>query len=115
MKDIYEIEIDELLFNKIASGKCEYFILINDKKGKTYKQNNFLTFVSGDKNLKVSISNLFYFDTIKELLEMLGKEKCGFSSSQTNDKIEDLYFTSYKPEDIENFGLVAIQIEVCEQ
>ena len=112
MEDIYEIIVDEKLFNKIAIGKCTHYLFINDRKRMQYKIGNFLTFKQGENSLKVTIENMLYFANIKELIDMVGKEKFGYTPSQTSDKIEDSYYVNYKAEDIEKFGLVAIEFKL---
>lgn len=115
MEDIYEIVIDEKIFEKIVNGKCIYYIFINDKARLQYKEGNFLTFKCDDKSQKVQIKNMLYFSSIKELLDMVGKEKCGYTPSQTPDKIEDIYYINYKAQDIEKYGLVAVNFSLVNE
>lgn len=114
MKDIYEIQIDEKLFSKIAQKKCCHYMFVNDRARMQYKIGNFLTFVCNDEKLKVSILNMLYFANIKELLDMVGKEKFGYTPSVSQDKIEDSYYTNYKASDIEKFGLVSVEFKLEE-
>jgi len=111
MGDIYEVLLDDKMFEKIKNGKCFYYIFLNDRIRLQYKIGNILTLKNNEDSVKVEIKNLFYFNSIKELLEMMGKEKLGFSSSQNSDKIEDFYYVNYKPSDIEKFGLVVVEFK----
>jgi len=112
MGDIYEVIVKDKLFEKIKSGKCCNYIFLNDRKRLQYKIGNLLTFINNDNKITVTIENMFYFKTIKELLDMMGKEKFGYTPSQNSDIIEDSYYTSYKAEDIDKFGLVAIEFKL---
>ena len=112
LEDIYETIVDEKLFNKIYNGKCNHYIFINDRKRLQYKIGNILTFKNADKVVKVEIFNMFFFTNVKDLLDMMGKEKFGFTIGQTTDKIEDSYYVNYKASDIEKFGLVAVEFNL---
>ena len=112
MEDIYVVEVAEKLFEKICVGKCLYYIFLNDRNRLQYKVGNFLTFKCGENNQKTTIVDMLYFSNIKELLDMVGKEKCGYTVSQNLDKIEDIYYTHYRVQDIEKFGLVAVKFDL---
>ena len=77
-----------------------------------YKVGNYLTFKCNEESVKVVIEEQLYFKTVKELLDMVGKNKFGYTQSQNNDKIEDMYYVNYKAEDIEKFGLVAVKFKL---
>jgi len=111
MSDIYEVLIDDKFFEKIINKKCCYYIFLNDRIRLQYKKGNILTFKCENNVVKVEIKNMFYFNTIKELFDMMGKEKLGFTTKQNLDKIEDYYYVNYKPSDIENFGLVVVEFD----
>lgn len=112
MEDIYEVIVNDCLFEKIDLKKCERYCFINDRKRMQYKKGNILTFKNNEKTLKAEILNMFYFDTIKDVFDMMGKEKLGFSANQNLDKIEDYYYTNYKASDIDKFGLVVVEFKV---
>ena len=112
MEDIYEVLVCDKLFERIILGKCLYYIFLNDKNRLQYKNGNILTFKCGEDKQKVTIVDMLYFSSIKELLDMVGKDKCGYTASQNLDKIEDIYYTHYKAQDIEKYGLVAVKFEL---
>ena len=121
MKDNYKLEVDFDVFERIMQGKCSYIALLNDKARKAYKKGNLIdleTVISaenGDKkteSVKAEIINLLYFQTVKELVDMVGKENIGYTKSATKDKIEDVMTLNYSNEDIEKFGLVAVYFEL---
>ena len=114
MEDIYEHILDNDVLDKIESGKCIYFVCVNTRNIQSYKEGNVLTFVSGDKQriVKVKIKAFFYFASVKELVNMLKREKCGYSAGKNLDTLEDEHYALNKPNAIEKFGFVAIEFEV---
>ena len=101
-----------MIFEKIKNNKCNYYIFVNDRTVMQYKVGNYLTFKCNEESVKVVIEEQLYFKTVKELLDMVGKNKFGYTQSQNNDKIEDMYYVNYKAEDIEKFGLVAVKFKL---
>ena len=65
--------------------------------------------------VKVVIENLLYFADVKEAVETLGKEQCGFKPSATFEKASDLFLSNENFETIEKFGIVAIVFKLLEQ
>ena len=116
MDETYVLKIDPKVFDRMLSGKCKYVALVNNRKIQRYVIGNYLTFICDDKEqskqIKVSVKNLLYFDTIKDLLEMVGKEKCGYTSGTSLDKIEDIYYATHSNDKIEKFGLVALEFSI---
>ena len=118
MADNYTLEIDFKVFERIMQGKCNYIALVNDTVRQTYKEGNILDLVTviysenGDKKtetVKAEIVNLLYFDTVKDLAHMIGKENIGYTKSASVDKIEDVMTLNFSNEDIEKFGLVCVE------
>lgn len=114
MKDIYQIEVNEETYQRMEDGKCNFVVVLDDKVHKSFKEGNILTIFSGEKNMKVSIKELLFFQTVKELVDMIGKERTGFTKSLTTDRIEDEIAKTLKPESIEKFGLIAVGFEKME-
>lgn len=117
MKDIFTIELDEELFEKVKSGKKTVQLEINDNKHKVMAVGNQLTFVckkeEESKEIKAVIENLLYFNTIKEAVETLGKEPCGFKPSATYEKASDVFLTGESYENIEKYGIIAIVFKIA--
>lgn len=118
MKDIYRIELDKDAFEKVVSGKKNIQLEINDNKHKVLAIGNQLTFVcemeDGVKEVNAVIDSLLYFNTIKEAVETLGKEPCGFKPSATLEKASDVFLTGESYENIEKFGIVAVVFKIVE-
>ncbi len=118
MKDIYTIILDSDIFEKVVSGKKTIQLEINDNKHKVLAVGNQLTFVCDNndehKEVKAVIENLLYFGNIKEAVETLGKEPCGFRPSATYDKASDVFMVGEDYENIEKYGIVAMVFKTME-
>ena len=108
MEDIYVINIDSQIYEKITSGKCCYMALVNDKARQSYSVGNKLSFVCGENTINVTVSDLLYFENVSDLINMIGKEKCGYPASASVSKIEDSIYT----DKIEKYGLVAVKFNI---
>ena len=118
MKDIYRIELSEEAFEKVISGKKTVHLEINDKHHKILAVGNQLTFVceteEGLKEQEAVIENLLYFGDVKEAIETIGKEACGFKASFTYEKASDVFMLGEEYEDVEKFGIVAMVFKIAE-
>lgn len=118
MKDIFTIELSEELFEKVASGKKTIHLEINDKQHKILAVGNQLTFIckteEETKSQKAVIETLLYFGNIKEAIETLGKEPCGFKPSATIEKASDVFMIGENYENIEKYGIVAMVFQNIE-
>ncbi len=117
MKDIYTIELNEDIFEKVASEKKTVHLEINDNKHKVLAVGNQLTFVckledEEQREIKATIDNLLYFNTITEAVETMGKEACGFRPSATIEKASDVFLTGESYESIEKYGIVAMIFKI---
>lgn len=118
MEDIYKFVVESDVFEKVVAGKKTIQLVINDKKHKDYAVGNQLTFVKKlEENAgvnveaetqKVEIENLLYFTDVKEAVETLGKEKCGFKPSATVEKASDIFLSNENFEVIEKYGIMAV-------
>lgn len=121
MEDIYKLEIDFKVFERIMQGSCKYIALVNNKARQAYKVGNkidLFTVISSENDeqktetVNAEIVNLLYFPTVKDLVDMIGKENIGYTKSATKDKIEDAMTLNFTNEDIEKYGLVAVYFEL---
>ena len=118
MEDIYKYVVESDVFEKVVAGKKTVQLVINDKKHKDYAVGNQLTFVkkldedagvnAETESQKVEIENLLYFTDVKEAVETLGKEKCGFKPSATVEKASDIFLSNENFEVIEKYGIMAV-------
>lgn len=121
MVDNYKFEIDFKVFERVVQGKCSFIALVNNKARQAYKVGNKIkleTIISVENNerktelVDAEIVNLLYFDTVKELVDMIGKERIGYTKSSNADKIEDNLVLTFTNEEIEKFGLVAVEFKL---
>ncbi len=124
----YSFVVDSETLERIISGKKTIQLAINTAKRKAYAVGNQITFVvelqsaTGNElqkenntekvTVKAEIDNLYYFTDIREAVETLGKEKCGFKPSQTFEKASDIFLANEKYEQVEKNGLVAISFKL---
>ena len=118
MRDIYTIKLNEDAFERVVSGKKTVHLEINDRHHKVLAVGNQLTFVceteSEKKEQKAIVENLLYFGDVKEAIETIGKEACGFKASFTYEKASDVFMLGEEYEDIEKFGIVAMVFKISE-
>ena len=124
MGDNYKLEIDFKVFERIMQGTCNYIALVNNKQRQAYKVGNVLEletviYKENGENItelvKAEVVNLLYFDTVKDLVNMVGKDKIGYTKTANVDKIEDNIVLTFTNEDIEKFGLVAVEIRLLSE
>lgn len=128
MEDIYKFVIEKDMFEKIVSGKKTIHLVVNNAKRKDYAVGNEITFCLNLDNLSdeereefkddvtksqihAKIENLLYFDNIKDAIESLGREACGFKPNAPVEKASDAFLANESFEDIEKNGIVAISFK----
>lgn len=121
MEDIYKFTLDNDTFERVLSGKKTVQLVVNDSKHKSYAVGNVITFErestegldeNAVKTVDATIENLLYFADIKEAVETLGKESCGFKHSATIEKASDIFLSTESFEATQKNGLVAIMFKV---
>lgn len=121
MEDIYKFTLDNETFERVLSGKKTVQLVVNDSKHKDYAVGNLITFVREpaeglDENavmtVNATIENLMYFADIKEAVELLGKESCGFKHSATIEKASDIFLSTESFEATQKNGLVALMFKI---
>lgn len=123
MEDIYKFTLDNDTFEKVLAGTKTVQLVVNDSKHKNYAVGNLITFIreiteeSGENatsSVNATIENLMYFSDIKEAVEILGKEKCGFKHSATIEKASDIFLSTESYEATQKNGLVALMFKISE-
>ena len=123
MEDIYKFTLDNETFERVLSGKKTVQLVVNDSKHKDYAVGNLITFVREpaeglDENavmtVNATIENLMYFADIKEAVELLGKESCGFKHSATIEKASDIFLSTESFEATQKNGLVALMFKISQ-
>lgn len=115
--DVYLFKLNGEEFDRILSGKKSIQLAIANPKRKVIAVGNQIEFRKigedgqVDQNLmpiKAHVDNLMFFGDLKEAIETLGKEKCGYSSSATFDKASDKFLSKEKYEEIQKYGIMAL-------
>ncbi len=123
MEDIYKFTLDNETFEKVLNGKKTVQLVVNDSKHKDYAVGNLITFVREpaeglDENavmtVNATIENLMYFADIKEAVETLGKESCGFKHTATIEKASDIFLSTESFEATQKNGLVALMFKISQ-
>ncbi len=131
MEDIYKFTISSDEFDRIESGKKTIHLVVNDPKRKVYTNGNQIDFFrkldgldeetlklveegKTKSQIKAEIVNLLYFGDVREAVETLGKENCGFRPSETFEKSSDIFLSGESFEAIEKYGIVAIVFKTIE-
>ena len=114
MVDNFTLKVPDEHCDKIKGLRITMALRVNDLTRQKYKVGNIIEFqkMTDEKNVvKAEISNLYYFETIKDALENIGKTRFGYSNSVTADIIEDKMLKYYKNEDIIKYGIVCIEVK----
>lgn len=131
MVDIYSFSLDNDEFEKVVNGKKTVQLVINEPKRKVYAVGNEISFKRNleglseetlknieegkeKKEVEATIENLLYFADVKEAVETLGKETCGFKPSATFEKATDQFMSGASFENIDKNGIVAIVFKTIE-
>lgn len=123
MEDIYKFTLDNDTFEKVLAGTKTVQLVVNDSKHKSYAVGNLITFIRDNAEevgenttspINATIENLMYFSDIKEAVEILGKEKCGFKHSATIEKASDIFLSTESYEATQKNGLVALMFKISE-
>lgn len=123
MEDIYKFTLDNDTFEKVLAGTKTVQLVVNDSKHKNYAVGNLITFIreiteetgeNATSSVNATIENLMYFSDIKEAVEILGKEKCGFKHSATVEKASDIFLSTESYEATQKNGLVALMFKISE-
>ena len=111
--DKFSIVLEENFFEKFMNNKAEYIILLNNTKNRALKQDNILTIVNKSNQesyFEVKIESLFYFENMKDMFTMVGKDKFGYRSSDNVDYIEDRYVSMFKDAQVLKNGVIAVKV-----
>ena len=111
MSKIYEMNLHNEPFSLILSEKKTVEMRLNKNGRENISQGDTIVFTNqnGDK-LKVLVVNIFKFPSFNELYDSYDKERLGYLSNEVADPNDMLKY--YKQDDIEKYGVLAIEIEL---
>ena len=111
MSKIYEMNLHNEPFSLIASEKKTIEMRLNKNGRENISKDDTIVFTNqnGDK-LKVLVVNILKFPSFKELYDSFNKERLGYLPNEDADSNDMLKY--YKQEDIEKYGVLAIEIKL---
>ena len=111
MSRIYGMNLHNEPFSLILSGNKTVEMRLNKNGRENISQGDTIVFTNqnGDK-LEVLVVNIFKFPGFKELYNSYPKDRLGYLPSEDADPNDMLKY--YKQEDIEKYGVLAIEIQL---
>ena len=100
-------------FNMIRSGNKTIELRLYDKKRKNIQTGDIIQFINTDdptETLNVKVTNLFRFNSFKELYRELPLLNCGYTEENIKTASPDDMDKYYTKEQQEKYGVVGIQI-----
>ena len=111
MSKIYEMNLHNEPFSLILSEKKTVEMRLNKNGRENISKGDTIVFTNqnGDK-LKVLVVNIFKFPSFVELYKSYPKERLGYLPYEDANPYDMLKY--YKQEDIEKYGVLAIEIKL---
>ena len=99
-------------FEKIKSGTKTIEMRLNDEKRQLIKVGDFIKFINRvtEEELTTLVKGLYYYESFDELFKHFDKVSIGYDLEDDADPNDMSQY--YSNEDIENYGVVGIEIEV---
>lgn len=99
-------------FEKIKSGTKTIEMRLNDEKRQLIKVGDFIKFINRvtEEELTTLVKGLYYYESFDELYKHFDKVSIGYDLEDDADPNDMSQY--YSNEDIENYGVVGIEIEV---
>ena len=99
-------------FEKIKSGTKTIEMRLNDEKRQLIKVGDFIKFINRvtEEKLTTLVKGLYYYESFDELYKHFDKISIGYDLEDDADPNDMSQY--YSNEDIENYGVVGIEIEV---
>ena len=99
-------------FEKIKSGTKTIEMRLNDEKRQLIKVGDFIKFINRvtEEELITLVKGLYYYESFDELYKHFDKISIGYDLEDDADPNDMSQY--YSNEDIENYGVVGIEIEV---
>ena len=111
---IHEMKLKSIYFDKIKIGQKIYEIRLNDEKRKLIGVGDIIIFKKEPnlaETLQTVVKDLIYFKSFKEMVNALPLEEIGFENLN-KDEVENIYHSFYSVENEQNYGVVAIKVEL---
>lgn len=106
----HKMKLVDFAFNKIKSKEKNIEIRLNDEKRKLINIGDYIIFtnINTKEELKVIVTNLYKYNTFKELFDDFDNKRLGLSKLDTYEIMNNFY----SKEDQEKYGALAIEIKL---
>lgn len=106
----HKMKLVDFAFNKIKSKEKNIEIRLNDEKRKLINIGDYIIFtnINTKEELKVIVTNLYKYNTFKELSDDFDNKRLGLSKLDTYEIMNNFY----SKEDQEKYGALAIEIKL---
>ena len=111
---VHEMKLRSIYFDLIKNGTKIYEGRLNDEKRQLIVVGDVIAFKREPElcdSFNAIVKDLVYFDSFEEMANILPLEKVGFVK-ETTKEVVDIYHQFYSVEDENNYGVVAIRVEV---
>lgn len=101
-------------FNMIKSGEKTIELRLNDEKRQKLKTGDEIEFICTDEKtdrLNVKITNIYHFDSFRQLYKSLPLLKCGYTKDDISTARPDDMDVYYSPEKQRKYGVLGIEIK----
>lgn len=106
----FDILVSNEYYNRLLADNISDVVTLNGPKARKYEVGNHLTITNEEtkEHFEIEIAGFLYFNTISDAFDMVGKKYLGFSDKTSTTKLEDKFLASFKPQDVEKYGVVVI-------
>lgn len=109
----YEMRLNKLPFEQILEGKKTIEVRLNDAKRKLLAIDDEILFSNRDNPTQTIVKTVKDLRLYNSFTEMANNENCvlvGFNKGYNTQEIVDCYHTYYSPEEEQEFGVLAIEL-----
>lgn len=113
---VHEMRLHSRPFALIASGQKTIELRLYDDKRKAIQIGDQIRFADSadpDRQMVVTVKNLYIFDSFETLYQKLPLEKCGYLSRDLPSASPEDMQQYYPLEMQKNYGVVGIEIATC--
>ena len=110
----YEMRLNKLPFEQMQEGKKTIEVRLNDAKRKLIAIGDEILFINRDNENQTIVKSVKDLRLYSSFVEMANNENCvlvGFNKGYTTQEVVDCYHTYYSPEEEQQFGVLAIELE----
>ncbi|MBO5910029.1 MAG: ASCH domain-containing protein [Clostridia bacterium] len=109
----YEMRLNKLPFEQMLEGKKTIEVRLNDVKRKLIVVGDEILFINRDNPNQTIIKKVVDLRVYNSFADMANNENCvmaSFAKGYTVENVVDCYHTDYSPEEENQFGVLAIEL-----